>query len=262
MSSPKQPSVDVPERGRVVVHRDLERANVREEVRHLAVPAGQSRHDRCLAAPPVARAQGFHEPAHHRYDHVPLGRRGRERAQHVRRQPRHVAGHHHHVRRDRRAQRGHHAGEGPLPRQLRRIAHHRHAQPGERRSVGGVDTMSTTAHVTCVTDRSLSELVQNFGRDHAQAVWDAGLAAIAQIDSIVRGERIDCGWAFVDGVKHAAHGQISARQLKPPTRPGRMSLRRQRGTRAGACSLRPTRHRDSGTPTRTTSSHASASRSR
>ena len=84
----------------------------------------------------------------------------------------------------------------------------------ERRGIGGVDTMSTTAHVTCVTDLALGELVRNFGRDHAQAVWDAGLAAIAQIDSIVRGERIDCGWAFVDGVRHAAPGQASGRQLK------------------------------------------------
>jgi glycine/D-amino acid oxidase-like deaminating enzyme/nitrite reductase/ring-hydroxylating ferredoxin subunit len=79
----------------------------------------------------------------------------------------------------------------------------------ERRRVGGVDTMATTAHVTCVTDLSLGELVRNFGRDHAQAVWDAGLAAIAQIDSIVRGERIDCSWTFVDGVKHAAPGHTS-----------------------------------------------------
>jgi glycine/D-amino acid oxidase-like deaminating enzyme/nitrite reductase/ring-hydroxylating ferredoxin subunit len=84
----------------------------------------------------------------------------------------------------------------------------------ERRRVGGVDTMATTAHVTCVTDLSLGDLVRTFGRDHAQAVWDAGLAAIAQIDSIVRGERIDCGWTLVDGVRHAAPGQASGRQVK------------------------------------------------
>jgi Rieske Fe-S protein len=84
----------------------------------------------------------------------------------------------------------------------------------ERRRIGGVDTMSTTAHVTCVTDLDLSELVSSFGRDHAQAVWDAGLAAIAQIDAIVRDERIDCGWKFIDGVKHAPAGQTSERQTK------------------------------------------------
>ena len=53
----------------------------------------------------------------------------------------------------------------------------------ERMRVGGVDSMATTAHVTCVTDMDLAELVKNFGRDHAQAVWDAGFAAIEQIES-------------------------------------------------------------------------------
>jgi glycine/D-amino acid oxidase-like deaminating enzyme len=74
--------------------------------------------------------------------------------------------------------------------------------------------MSTTAHVTCVTDLSLTELVHNFGRDHAQAVWDAGFAAIAQIDSIVRAERIDCGWTFVEGVKHSGSRSGVSRQVK------------------------------------------------
>ena len=39
------------------------------------------------------------------------------------------------------------------------------------------DTGYTSAHLTMVTDAWLSELVDRFGRDHAQAVWDAGLAA-------------------------------------------------------------------------------------
>ena len=32
----------------------------------------------------------------------------------------------------------------------------------------------TTAHLTYVTDKRLSRLVKDFGRDHAQAFWDAG----------------------------------------------------------------------------------------
>ena len=84
----------------------------------------------------------------------------------------------------------------------------------DRRRVGGVDTMATTAHVTWVTDLDLTELVRTFGRDHAQAVWDAGHAAIAQIDSIVRELGIDCSWTFVDGVKHAAPGQVTEQQMK------------------------------------------------
>ena len=74
----------------------------------------------------------------------------------------------------------------------------------ERGRCGGVDTSFTTAHVTCVTDADLTDLVKNFGRDHAQAVWDAGLAAIDQLDTIIRREHIDCEWAWVTGYKHAA----------------------------------------------------------
>ena len=72
----------------------------------------------------------------------------------------------------------------------------------ERMRVGGVDSMATTAHVTCVTDTDLAELVKTFGRDHAQAVWDAGFAAIEQIEAIVNAEGIDCHWKRVSGVKH------------------------------------------------------------
>ncbi len=74
----------------------------------------------------------------------------------------------------------------------------------DRGRIGGVDTGHTTAHLTCVTDLDLSELVTNFGRDHAQAVWDAGLAAIAEIDRIVGSENIDCHWEWVRGYKCAA----------------------------------------------------------
>jgi glycine/D-amino acid oxidase-like deaminating enzyme/nitrite reductase/ring-hydroxylating ferredoxin subunit len=57
----------------------------------------------------------------------------------------------------------------------------------------------TTAHLTCVTDVPLSALVQNFGRDHAQAVWDAQLAAIDAIDRIVWREQIKCQFDWVPG---------------------------------------------------------------
>src|SRR4051812_24966093 len=35
------------------------------------------------------------------------------------------------------------------------------------------DTAHTSAHVTMVTDTRLTELADAFGRDHAQAAWDA-----------------------------------------------------------------------------------------
>lgn len=68
------------------------------------------------------------------------------------------------------------------------------------------DTAQTTAHLTMVTDTWLSELVDRFGRDHARAVWDGGLAAIAQIDSIVRDEAIACDFAWVPGYLHQPPG--------------------------------------------------------
>src|SRR4051794_1529059 len=74
----------------------------------------------------------------------------------------------------------------------------------DRDRLGGVDSGHTTAHVTCVTDADLADLVHDFGRDHARAAWDAGLAAIAEIDTIVENESIDCHWAWVPGYKFAA----------------------------------------------------------
>jgi glycine/D-amino acid oxidase-like deaminating enzyme/nitrite reductase/ring-hydroxylating ferredoxin subunit len=73
----------------------------------------------------------------------------------------------------------------------------------ERRRCLRGDTGHTTAHLTCVTDTRLSELVKSFGADHARATWDAGLAAIAQIDGIARTEAIECGFAWAPGYLHA-----------------------------------------------------------
>jgi len=73
----------------------------------------------------------------------------------------------------------------------------------ERERCAQVDTGHTTAHLTMVTDERLSALVKRFGRDHAQAAWDAGLAAIAQIDSIVNDLDLACDFAWVPGYLHA-----------------------------------------------------------
>src|SRR5205807_3555304 len=61
---------------------------------------------------------------------------------------------------------------------------------------------NTSAHLTMVTDERLTDLVGAFGRDHARAVWDSGLAAIAQVDAIVRDEQISCGFEWVPGYLH------------------------------------------------------------
>lgn len=79
----------------------------------------------------------------------------------------------------------------------------------ERARCAEIDTGHTTAHLTMVTDQRLTDLVSHFGRDHAQAVWDAGLAAIGQIDTIVRDEQLSCDFAWVSGYLHDPRGSAS-----------------------------------------------------
>ncbi len=73
----------------------------------------------------------------------------------------------------------------------------------ERDRCAMTDTGHTSAHLTMVTDTRLTELVKRFGRSHAQAVWDAGLAAIATIDDVVREHALDAGFEWVDGYLYA-----------------------------------------------------------
>jgi glycine/D-amino acid oxidase-like deaminating enzyme/nitrite reductase/ring-hydroxylating ferredoxin subunit len=74
----------------------------------------------------------------------------------------------------------------------------------EREQVASIDTGHTTAHLTYVTDDSLQTLVKNIGRDHAQAVWDAGTCAIDEIERIVNEENIDCEFSRVPGFAYAS----------------------------------------------------------
>jgi glycine/D-amino acid oxidase-like deaminating enzyme/nitrite reductase/ring-hydroxylating ferredoxin subunit len=74
----------------------------------------------------------------------------------------------------------------------------------ERRKVGGNDTGCTSAHLTVVLDQDLSSLASSFGRDHARAAWDAGFAAINQIDTNVSALGIDCEFDWVPGFRHVA----------------------------------------------------------
>jgi glycine/D-amino acid oxidase-like deaminating enzyme/nitrite reductase/ring-hydroxylating ferredoxin subunit len=80
----------------------------------------------------------------------------------------------------------------------------------ERRRVAESDTGHTSAHLSMVTDLPMTDLVKQFGRDHAQAVWDAGLASLHQIDETVREERISCDFRWVPGYLHAAADRDAA----------------------------------------------------
>ena len=54
---------------------------------------------------------------------------------------------------------------------------------------------SYNCSLTYVTDVQLQRLIRNFGKDHAQAAWDAGAAAIDEIERIVEEEGIECEFA-------------------------------------------------------------------
>ena len=73
----------------------------------------------------------------------------------------------------------------------------------ERDRCASGNTGNTTAHLTCVTDLRLHQLVKTFGRDHALAVWDGGLAAIDQIHDIIKAEKIACEFTRIPGYLHA-----------------------------------------------------------
>lgn len=74
----------------------------------------------------------------------------------------------------------------------------------ERGRCGGFDTTNTTAHLTCVTDIRLSDMVAKFGRDAAKLTWEGGRAAIDQIVANIRSENIKCDFSWVPGYLHAA----------------------------------------------------------
>ena len=80
----------------------------------------------------------------------------------------------------------------------------------ERGEVLARDTGHTTAHLTCVTDTPLSTLADRFGREHATAAWDAGLAALHAVHSHVQAEAIACDFAWVPGYLHAASADDTA----------------------------------------------------
>ena len=73
----------------------------------------------------------------------------------------------------------------------------------ERDRLAERDSGHTTAHLTYVTDKRLHALVKHFGRDHARATWDAGAAAIDEIEHLVREENIECEFSRVPGYLHA-----------------------------------------------------------
>jgi glycine/D-amino acid oxidase-like deaminating enzyme/nitrite reductase/ring-hydroxylating ferredoxin subunit len=69
----------------------------------------------------------------------------------------------------------------------------------ERDKVGSGDSGYTTAHLTYMTDTRLSDLVSTFGEAHALASWDAGAAAMEQIQTLASVIATDCHLRTVPG---------------------------------------------------------------
>src|SRR5688572_10841726 len=84
----------------------------------------------------------------------------------------------------------------------------------ERHECAGADTGRTTAHLTYVTDQRLHTLVDSFGKDAAKAYWEGGGAAIDQIVSLVRDEKIACDFEWVPGYLHASLKGYDEKELK------------------------------------------------
>jgi glycine/D-amino acid oxidase-like deaminating enzyme/nitrite reductase/ring-hydroxylating ferredoxin subunit len=83
----------------------------------------------------------------------------------------------------------------------------------ERERVASIDTGHTTAHLTCITDVELQNLARTFGEDHAQAAWDAGTAAVDEIERIVREERIECEFTHVPAYVHVCTDGFSKKEI-------------------------------------------------
>jgi glycine/D-amino acid oxidase-like deaminating enzyme/nitrite reductase/ring-hydroxylating ferredoxin subunit len=83
----------------------------------------------------------------------------------------------------------------------------------ERDRVVSIDTGHTTAHLTYITDVGLQELAHDFGNDHAQAAWDAGAAAIDEIERILQDEDIQCGFTRVPAYVHVCSDDLSKKHI-------------------------------------------------
>ncbi|WP_395746104.1 FAD-dependent oxidoreductase [Prosthecobacter sp.] len=76
----------------------------------------------------------------------------------------------------------------------------------EKDRLGSGQTFCTTAHISYPTDERLRDLVKTFGREHAEAVWDACKASSDQIRRNVCAESIDCDFSHVPAYLYAAEG--------------------------------------------------------
>src|SRR5947207_10853318 len=95
----------------------------------------------------------------------------------------------------------------------------------ERERVASIDTGHTTAHLTCITDVELQELAGNFGENHAQAAWDAGAAAIDEIQRLVQDEQIECEFTRVPAYVHVCGHSFSQKEISRLKKEARLAAK-------------------------------------
>ncbi|MBA3545405.1 MAG: FAD-dependent oxidoreductase [Nannocystis sp.] len=76
----------------------------------------------------------------------------------------------------------------------------------ERGPIGAGNTGRTTAHLSNEIDERYSSLERIRGREGARLAYDSHTAAIEQIGSIVRDERIECDYERIDGYLFLGRG--------------------------------------------------------
>ena len=69
----------------------------------------------------------------------------------------------------------------------------------ERQRIGAGESGSSSAHLTQITDRRISEIATHFGDDAARLLWKAGAAAIDVIETNALEGKIACGFRRVPG---------------------------------------------------------------
>jgi glycine/D-amino acid oxidase-like deaminating enzyme/nitrite reductase/ring-hydroxylating ferredoxin subunit len=79
----------------------------------------------------------------------------------------------------------------------------------ERGHIAQGETGHTTAHLTYATDARLSDLVKRFGRNHAEAAWNAGAIAMSRIKEFAAEAHIACELRAVPGFLVAAEAADS-----------------------------------------------------
>lgn len=95
--------------------------------------------------------------------------------------------------------------------------------------VGGGETGRSTAHLMSAFDDRYAQVERLHGPDVAQRVAESHVAAIDRIESIVRGEGIECGFARVDGYLFVPPGEpldVLERELAAAHRAGLADVER------------------------------------